>query len=311
MELFFRKYFWVVNLVFLLATAFLTAKTTNTFLGGMLSPKGDANAAPPPTTALSATGPTKVPLSAEAVSKVTGIELPKVEEKAPEEDLPPALPDIASQEPVKSGLRVKLLATTVSLNHPEWSIANIEDVSSHVANVYMIGDKLLTAEIIDIELKRVIVNNNGRKEYIDNEAGTGEAISAAQPPTTVAANTAAPPSSATGAGIKAVGEDSYEIPKDEINKALSNLNDIAMQARIVPAFKDGVATGFKLFSIRPDSLYTKIGIQNGDIIRRINGFEINSPDKALEVYTKLKESNRIEIELDRNGSAVRKKYDVK
>ncbi len=310
MELFFRKYFWVVNLVFLLATAFLSAKTANTFLGGMLSPKGDANTAPAPTTALGATGPTKVPLSAEAVSKVTGIELPKPEEKTPDEDLPPALPDIASQEPVKSGLRVKLLATTVSLNHPEWSIANIEDVSSHAANVYMIGDKLLTAEIIDIELKRVIVNNNGRKEYIDNEAGTGEAISAPAPPT-VAANTAAPPSSATGAGIKSVGEDSYEIPKDEINKALSNLNDIAMQARIVPAFKDGVATGFKLFSIRPDSLYTKIGIQNGDIIRRINGFEINSPDKALEVYTKLKESNRIEIELDRNGSAVRKKYDVK
>ncbi len=84
-----------------------------------------------------------------------------------------------------------------------------------------------------------------------------------------------------------------------------------MQARIVPAFKDGVATGFKLFSIRPDSLYTKIGIQNGDVIKRINGFDINSPDKALEVYTKLKESNRIEIEIDRNGANVRKTYNVR
>ena len=32
------------------------------------------------------------------------------------------------------------------------------------------------------------------------------------------------------------------------------------------AFKDGVAQGFKLISIRPDSIYSKIGIVNGDVI---------------------------------------------
>ena len=314
MELFFRKYFWVVNLAFLLAASFFSAKTVNTFLGGALAPKSDPGSAPAPTSALTAaTGPQKVPLSAEAVSKVTGIELPKPEEKAPAEEAAPAPPDIATQEAVKSGLRVRLLATTVSINHPEWSIANIEDVASREANVYMVGDKIQTAEIIDIEMKRVLINNNGRKEFIDSEAGDGVGVVAAAPahPVAVASNTNPPPSDATGAGIKPTGEDSYEIPKDEITKALSNLNDIAMQARIVPAFKDGVSTGFKLFSIRPDSLYTKIGIQNGDIIRRINGYEINSPDKALEVYTKLKESNRIEIEIDRNGSPVRKTYNVR
>lgn len=308
MELFFRKYFWVVNLVFLLLAAFFAARTANTFIGGALAPKPDlnANAAPAPTMVA---GVAKTALSPEAVSKVTGIELPKPEEVLAAEEAEPAMPDLESQEPVKSGLRVRLIATTVALNHSEWSWANIEDVTNHQAEVYMVGDKVGPAEILEIERLRVIVNNNGRKEYIDGEAGNGEVIA---PPVTVASNTPPPPAPGKiGAGIQATGADSYEIPKDEINKALSNLNDIAMQARIVPAFKDGVATGFKLFSIRPDSLYTKIGIQNGDIVRRINGFEINSPDKALEVYTKLKESNRIEIEIDRNGSPVRKTYNVR
>ncbi|MBI5547934.1 MAG: general secretion pathway protein GspC [Deltaproteobacteria bacterium] len=311
MELFFRKYFWVVNLLFLLVASYFAAKTANTFLGAAIAPKPDANPSAAAAPSALSSMVQKVALSAEAVSKVTGIELPKPEEIAAE-DAAPALPDLDSQEPVKSGLRVRLLATTVSMNHPEWSIANIEDVTSHEANVYMVGDKLLTAEVLDIEFRRVIINNNGRKEYIDNEAGNGEGPVADAKPAihaTLAANT--PPASGVGQGIKETGADSYEIPREEINKALGNLNDIAMQARIVPAFKDGVATGFKLFSIRPDSLYTKIGIQNGDIIRRINGFEINSPDKALEVYTKLKESNRIEIEVDRNGSPVRKTYNVK
>jgi general secretion pathway protein C len=84
----------------------------------------------------------------------------------------------------------------------------------------------------------------------------------------------------------------------------ANLNDIAMQARIVPAFRDGVAVGFKLFSIRPDSIYAAFGIQNGDVIRNINGLDLNSPEKALEIYSKLKETCRFDIGLERDGKWV-------
>jgi general secretion pathway protein C len=69
--------------------------------------------------------------------------------------------------------------------------------------------------------------------------------------------------------------------------------------------------GFKLFSIRPDSIYSKIGVQNGDVIRRINGFDLNSPEKALEVYSKMKDASRIEIEIERNGAPIRKSYNVR
>jgi general secretion pathway protein C len=83
-----------------------------------------------------------------------------------------------------------------------------------------------------------------------------------------------------------------------------------MQARIVPAFKDGQSEGFKLFSIRPDSIYTKIGVQNGDVIKQINGYDLNSPEKALEIYSKLKEASRIDIVIDRNGSTMHKSYTI-
>ena len=62
-----------------------------------------------------------------------------------------------------------------------------------------------------------------------------------------------------------------------------------MQARIVPSFKDGVAQGFKLFSIRPDSIYSKIGIQNGDVIKRISfyaPYKMN-PDRWRQVLAAL------------------------
>src|SRR5450631_2432160 len=102
----------------------------------------------------------------------------------------------------------------------------------------------------------------------------------------------------------------FEVPLSELDRAINNLNDSAMQARMVPAFKDGQSEGFKLFSIRPDSLYSKIGIQNGDVVTRINGLDMNDPAKALEVYTKLKDAPRIDVDIDRIGSPMRMTYNV-
>ncbi len=111
-------------------------------------------------------------------------------------------------------------------------------------------------------------------------------------------------------GVKKVADNRYDISRQVIDGSLSNLNNIATQARIVPSFKNGVANGFKLFSIQPGSLYSAIGVENGDVIQKINGYEINSPDKALEVYQKLRESSHITLEIERNGQVLRKEYNV-
>ncbi len=112
------------------------------------------------------------------------------------------------------------------------------------------------------------------------------------------------------AGVRSVGPNRYEIDRKVIDSTLNDMSTIATQARIVPSFKNGVANGFKLFSIQPGSLYSSIGVENGDVIQRINGYEINSPEKALELYQKLRESSRVTIELERNGAPVRKEYSI-
>lgn len=63
-----------------------------------------------------------------------------------------------------------------------------------------------------------------------------------------------------------------------------NLHLLAQQARIVPAFQNGRAVGFKLFSIRPSSDFARAGLHNGDVVTRINGIELSSPERALEAY---------------------------
>lgn len=85
---------------------------------------------------------------------------------------------------------------------------------------------------------------------------------------------------------------------------MGNLSVMAAQARIVPAFEDGKSIGFKLFNISPNSIYAKVGIQDGDIITKINGYELNSPDKALEMYQMRTTAKQLNIDYKRGGSSI-------
>ncbi|HVP62768.1 MAG TPA: type II secretion system protein GspC [Myxococcaceae bacterium] len=298
MEFVIRKYFWAVNLCFVALAALLAAKTVNLFLEAAIAPAPSAPTARGTTRTAQAEPPAALDLA--KLAQLTNLPLPSPQTEQEEQK-----PDM-SAEPVRTSLRVKLLGTLLS-TAPGWSIGSILDLGNQRSSTVMVGDRVQNAEVLSIERDRVIIANNGRREFIGAEAGDG----APPPPPIATTRPVAEPAGAYGAGIKALDDNNYDVPRNEVDRALANLNDLAMQARIVPAFKDGQAEGFKLFSIRPDSLYSKIGIVNGDVIKRINGFEMNSPEKALEVYTKLKDANRIDIELDRNGSTLRKTYNVR
>lgn len=307
MEFLFKRHFWIVHLAFLSGVALLVARTANGFVESSLMPLPS-----PRPMARVAVAEVPATLDFERLAKVTG--LPgKIE---PKEVVEPSAPSAdLSSAPVHTTLNVKLLGTMVAEGFAEWSICSVQDVATLKVGTYRKDDEIQGAKVLEIERKRVIILHNNRREFIDETPGSGGPVAAMPiaPPIAVAkaVNDGPPPSSNLGAGIKQLGENDYDIPRAEIDKTLSNLNDVAMQARIVPAFKDGVAQGFKLFSIRPDSIYSKIGIQNGDVIKRINGYEMNSPEKALEIYSKLKEASRIDIEVERNGAAVRKTYNVR
>jgi general secretion pathway protein C len=86
---------------------------------------------------------------------------------------------------------------------------------------------------------------------------------------------------------------------------------IVKGARVVPAMKNGKPEGFKMYAIRPTSAFAKLGLSNGDTLTSINGFELNSADRALEVYTKLREATSLELEVTRRGKPVTLKYNIR
>jgi S1-C subfamily serine protease len=111
--------------------------------------------------------------------------------------------------------------------------------------------------------------------------------------------------------IKKIDEFHYEIPKSTVDRALANPLDVAKGARVVPGISMGRPEGFKLYAIRPNSIYAALGFANGDLVRAVNGFELTTADKALEIYTKLKDATSLEVEITRRGREETIRIDIR
>ncbi|HZI14540.1 MAG TPA: hypothetical protein VE153_29500 [Myxococcus sp.] len=116
---------------------------------------------------------------------------------------------------------------------------------------------------------------------------------------------------ASGPGIREVAEHTYELSSADMDAAFARPGELTRQARVVPAFRDGMPQGFTLFAIQPGSFFEKLGLQSGDVVRRINGQTLDGPDKALEAFTRMREARFIRIELERQGLPIQKLYAVK
>ncbi|HUL58892.1 MAG TPA: type II secretion system protein GspC [Anaeromyxobacteraceae bacterium] len=316
LDLFFRKYAWTANLALLLAAAWLSARTVNTLVGAAVRPRPQvdlsASQAAPPRQALPST------LDPDRLYRLIGVEPPKQADAT--SNAPPPRPQTCSDahaRPVKTDLRLQLVAA-VQADRPSWSLATIADSATRETRILGVGDDIQGARLVGVERVRdehdatgngfrvvAVICNGGTKEFIDTEPGTGAA-----PEPNLGFAAVPRPAAAPGQGVRPLGENRYDIDRSAVDGALNNMSNLATQARIVPSFKNGVANGFKLFSIQPGSLYASIGIENGDVIQRINGYEMNSPDKALEIYQKLKESSHVTIEIERGGAVIKKEYNI-
>ena len=324
LDLFFRKYAWTANLVLVFAAAWLAAKTVNTLIGALIRPRPEVDlasvSAPPPRPTLPAS------LDIEALYRLIGQQAPRAPDaQATNAPQSPQNCDDGRAAPTKSDLRMQLVVGVIA-EHSRFSLATINDLSTRETHVLGIGDEIGAVRLLGVERVRddrdatgngfrvvAIICNGGSKEFLDFEPGGG---------TEAAANLGyAPvpqprPGAAPGApggkleGVRQVAENRYEIDRAVIDTTLRDLNQIATQARIVPSFKNGAANGFKLFSIQPGSLYAAIGIENGDVIQRVNGYEMNSPEKALELYQKLKETGHVTIQGERGGVVYTNEYNI-
>ena len=217
------------------------------------------------------------------------------------------------EQQTKTALPIALLAIMYAPppNGIRWSVAVMRDTEYKTIGAFPVGGKIHGATVTEILETRVYLDNEGKTEYIDLFEPP-----APPPPPPGAAPPPAPDKNDQLAldlakGIKKINEHSYELQRNTLESVLGNMALLSRSARIVPEMKDGKAAGFRLFAVRPDGPFAMIGMQNGDIISSIHGLEITSPEKALEVYAKLKSASHLSLGMERNGQKVTKEYNIR
>lgn len=115
---------------------------------------------------------------------------------------------------------------------------------------------------------------------------------------------------AVARGVRSRGAHHVALKRDLLDKVLARPRRMARAVRIVPSIKDGKPYGFKLYAIRPGSLFAALGFKNGDTLTAINGNDLSSPDKALEVYAKVRGAKRLEVAVTRRGKPVTLRIDI-
>ncbi|OQY43131.1 MAG: hypothetical protein B6240_13180 [Desulfobacteraceae bacterium 4572_87] len=186
---------------------------------------------------------------------------------------------IAALKP--TSLSVVLLGT---VSGPERvAFAVMEERGKKKQGLYQTGDKIQGALIKKVLRGKVILRVKGKDEILEME----------QTKTTKRSSGRA----------SARGGDGYTITvgRDDLQKSLGNINSLLTQVRIRPLIKNGKPDGLVLSHVKPRSIFSKLGLKNGDVVKKIDDKEIKSPDDAFAFYNRLKSGAELSLEIKRGS----------
>ena len=211
----------------------------------------------------------------------------------------------------ESTLPLKLLGTVVQVNGKR-SFAIIQDTGTREEQLHFVGDEIREGTVItSVARNRVVLLRNGQEEILEKD----DDQSAASPSVRVRpARAPRTPTAAPGpepVTVRKVGDNNFVMDRREVEGVLQDFNKLLTQIRVVPHFADGKPDGFKIFNIRPGSLFASLGMVNGDIIKRVNGLDITGPEQALQMFQQLRDESQVTVDLERFRKNLTLQYEIR
>ena len=195
----------------------------------------------------------------------------------------------------QTDLKLKLWGTVTGQNKRAYAV--IEDTKVREQNLYRAGDSIQKAVVKLILREKVVLKVGENDEILAMEENFGRAGG------NRAGRKDARSSSRTSAQKLPVSRPARKIKLrgDEIEKAMENLGELMEQATLRPHIEDGQAAGISITGIKPNAIFRKMRLRNGDIITGVNGNSIESVEDAVKVVEKLSSGSDIQLQIKRRG----------
>jgi general secretion pathway protein C len=194
-----------------------------------------------------------------------------------------------------TSLKVALLGTVTG--DQKSALAVIEETDKRTQGLYRIGDSVQSAMVKMILRGKVVLRVNEKDEILTME----ESAKRAKTPRDRRAPRAGPRRS----GSK------ITLNRSDLQESLTDINKLLTQVRIRPHFKDGQPDGLAVTRIKPGSIFSRLGLRNGDVVREVNGKPIRSPDDIFSLYEDFKSGSEVSVEISRRGRQRSLSYNFK
>ena len=304
-----KRYFWLAYLLLVTAAAVMAADIAKGYVTMRLS-------APSVQPAARVSG-----VATPAVKRMTLADYTVISERnlfnanPPSGDpAPMAEAEVVEEEVQPTQLRLRLIGI-VAGNLPQQQYAIIEDLQrSGAQDLYQIGDVVQRAAIIDIWPECVLLDTSRQREKLcfDYDDSAPDANGRPSPPRgrNTRNDAAALSEGAAGDDVVRVDQGTWRVKRNLITEQFTDLGTLSRQVRVTPHMIQGKPSGFRLTRLRP-GLLQQIGLINGDVLQRVNGLDINSPEEALKAYQAVQNEPTVRLEILRRNSPTTLTYEIR
>jgi general secretion pathway protein C len=190
--------------------------------------------------------------------------------------------------------------------HADRAYAVIEDPATGRQALYRTGDEIGDARVAAIAWDHVVLRRPGGDESLPmtTEPAVADVASGRRGDEPM-------PPRAPDATIRQTGPDAFIVERAALTGAVDNTSGLLTQLRAVPEVAEGRPVGFRLFQINPESIFTRLGLRNGDVVQRVNGATLANPASLLGFLQRLRDEPRVALDIVRAGDARTLVYDLR
>ena len=204
-----------------------------------------------------------------------------------------------------------LIGVVVSKNASS-SVATLQDKQTGKTQVLKIGEKILDLTLDQVFKNRVILKKGERSFQI--LLGKGSMIKAVKSVQRKPDEVQMPapkdePMESPGLDANTIRK---EFDRSEVERRLEKEWSLIMEkTRFVPNMVKGNISGFKILNFPEKTILTEIGIVKNDIIKEINGVELDNIAMMFDLYDRFKNDNQFNVSILRGGNLLRILYLLK
>ena len=194
------------------------------------------------------------------------------------------------------------------------SFAIIEDRSGQ-QSVYRLGEMIPNAgKLVEVEKDRVIIDRGGKHVALNLPKDTMPGPIVAPRPIAVppAIDSAHTDSSGDDfdPNVTDLGDNRYQVPKSTVDYSMNHLSELFTQIRAVPNIQNGRTNGFSLSEIEPGSVFDEMGLEEGDVLRSVDGQQVTDPAQAMQMMSMLRNRNQLTVQVFRDGKPITLTYTI-